>query len=122
MYVSSFFRRPPFLSSSLSHLLFLQKQHQKNEKNTPPCSIAVALLQEKVGLQSAMLLVPVCYAGSGVAFFFAEKVLAAEKAEAREAAARQERRELKKVRKEGAAAAAIVAGRGGGDSNSSAGR
>jgi hypothetical protein len=72
---------------------------------------AVALLQEKVGLQTAMLLVPFCYAGSGVAFFFAEKVLAAEKAEAREAAAKQERRELKKVRKEGAAAAAIVAGR-----------
>ena len=57
-----------------------------------------------------MLLVPACYAASGVAFFFAEKVLAAEKAELRRIAARQERRELRKIRKEAAAAAAIVAG------------
>jgi len=42
--------------------------------------LLVAVLSERVGLQTALLLVPVCFATSGVAFFFAERVLAEEKA------------------------------------------
>ena len=42
-------------------------------------SAAVAGLEEKVGLQKAMLVVPLMYLLSGVGFFFAEKVLATEK-------------------------------------------
>ncbi|CAK0735377.1 hypothetical protein CVIRNUC_000571 [Coccomyxa viridis] len=41
--------------------------------------LAVAGLEEKVGLQKAMLVVPLMYLLSGVGFFFAEKVLATEK-------------------------------------------
>lgn len=40
---------------------------------------AVAGLEEKVGLQQAMLIVPLMYLLSGVGFFFAEKVLESEK-------------------------------------------
>ncbi len=40
---------------------------------------AVAGLEEKVGLQKAMLIVPMMYLLSGVGFFFAEKVLDSEK-------------------------------------------
>ena len=39
----------------------------------------MAGLEEKVGLQKAMLIVPLMYLMSGVGFFFAEKVLATEK-------------------------------------------
>lgn len=42
-------------------------------------SAAVAGLEEKVGLQQALLLVPVMYLLSGIGFFFAEKILASEK-------------------------------------------
>ncbi len=35
----------------------------------------VAYLSERVGLQRAMLLVPSCYVVSGVAFWFAEKLV-----------------------------------------------
>lgn len=48
--------------------------------------LAVAGLAERSGLQSALLLVPTCYALSGVAFFWAERVLAAEKAAEKAAA------------------------------------
>jgi hypothetical protein len=41
---------------------------------------AVAGLEEKVGLQQAMLIVPLMYLLSGIGFFFAEKVVAGEKA------------------------------------------
>ena len=41
---------------------------------------AVAGLEEKVGLQRAMLIVPAMYLLSGIGFFFAERVVAAEKA------------------------------------------
>lgn len=34
---------------------------------------AVAYLSPRVGLQNAMLVVPSCYIGSGIAFWFAEK-------------------------------------------------
>ena len=40
---------------------------------------AVAGLEEKVGLQQAMLIVPLMYLLSGMGFFFAEKVLESEK-------------------------------------------
>ena len=39
----------------------------------------MAGLEEKVGLQKAMLIVPLMYLLSGIGFFFAEKVLATEK-------------------------------------------
>ncbi len=39
----------------------------------------VAGLEEKVGLQQAMLIVPLMYLLSGVGFYFAEKVLESEK-------------------------------------------
>jgi hypothetical protein len=44
-------------------------------------SAAVAGLEEKVGLQQALLLVPTMYLLSGIGFFFAEKILATEKAD-----------------------------------------
>ena len=44
------------------------------------CAAAVAGLEEKVGLQQAMLIVPLMYLLSGIGFFFAEKVVAGEKA------------------------------------------
>ena len=49
--------------------------------------LAIAGLAERAGLQRALLLVPTCYALSGVAFFWAERVLAAEKAAEKGAAA-----------------------------------
>ncbi len=48
---------------------------------TLPCLHAgVAALEERVGLQQAMLLVPACYLLSGVGFLFAERILDAETA------------------------------------------
>lgn len=49
--------------------------------------IGVALLSERVGLQSAMLLVPTCYLLSGVGFIAAEVILRREEAKERDAAA-----------------------------------
>lgn len=46
--------------------------------------IAVALLSGKVGLQLAMLLVPVCYIISGVGFLFFESAMAMEKSKEQE--------------------------------------
>lgn len=48
--------------------------------------VAVALLSARVGLQSAMLLVPACYLVSGVGFLVAESVLKEEAATAEQAA------------------------------------
>lgn len=42
---------------------------------------AVAGLEEKVGLQQALLIVPTMYLLSGIGFFFAERVVASEKRE-----------------------------------------
>lgn len=42
---------------------------------------AVAGLEEKVGLQQALLIVPTMYLLSGIGFFFAEKIVASEKRE-----------------------------------------
>ncbi|CAL8467087.1 g6623 [Coccomyxa elongata] len=43
--------------------------------------LAVAGLEEKVGLQQALLIVPTMYLLSGIGFFFAERVVASEKRE-----------------------------------------
>ena len=40
----------------------------------------IAWLEDRVGLQQAMLLVPACYLLSGIGFLFAERVLTAETA------------------------------------------
>lgn len=36
--------------------------------------VGVAFLNERIGLQRAMLLVPACYLLSGVGFFFAHRI------------------------------------------------
>ncbi len=40
----------------------------------------MAGLEEKVGLQRAMLIVPLMYLLSGIGFFFAERIVASEQA------------------------------------------
>ena len=40
---------------------------------------AVAGLEDKIGLQKAMLIVPLMYLLSGIGFFFAEKIMDTEK-------------------------------------------
>jgi hypothetical protein len=54
---------------------------------TEECGVlaAVAGLEEKVGLQQALLIVPIMYLLSGIGFFFAEKIVASEKQEAKAA-------------------------------------
>lgn len=44
------------------------------------CCAAVAGLEERVGLQRAMLIVPLMYLLSGIGFFFAERIVESEKA------------------------------------------
>lgn len=45
----------------------------------------MAGLEEKVGLQQALLIVPTMYLLSGIGFFFAEKIVASEKQAAKAA-------------------------------------
>lgn len=52
-----------------------------------PFCAGIAWLEERVGLQQAMLLVPGCYLLSGIGFLFAERVLNAETAAAKAAKA-----------------------------------
>ncbi len=62
------------------------------------CSAAVAWLSGRVGLQYAMLIVPACYAASGIAFVGAEAMMEQDAAVEKAAALRE--RSKAKARKE----------------------